>query len=115
MRAHAALGAGFLESVFLNALAPELRKADFSVATEQPISVSYSGEIVGSFVADLLVNGALVVELKAVQMLTKMHETQLVNYLTATGVDDGQVLNCGGASLQFKRNYRVSKREEVRF
>ncbi|MDQ6624852.1 MAG: GxxExxY protein [Verrucomicrobiota bacterium] len=115
MRVHAALGHGFLESVYCNALAIELRRAEFSVAMEKPISVSYGGEIVGSFVADLLVNGALIVELKAVQALSKVHEIQLVNYLTATGINDGLVLNFGCESLQFKRKYRLGRSEEASF
>ena len=113
MRVHGALGSGFLESVYRNALALELRAAGLTAVVEHPIAVRYREAIVGSFAADLLVNDALVVELKAVQILAKAHEVQLVNYLTATGMDDGLVLNFGAASLQFKRKYRMCGEEEV--
>jgi GxxExxY protein len=115
MRVHAALGPGFLESVYRNALAIELRGSGFSVEAEHPITVRYQNEVVGAFVADLIVDGDLIIELKAVQLLGKAHEVQLVNYLTATGIDDGLVFNFGADSLQFKRKYRRPKTEEAAF
>jgi GxxExxY protein len=115
MRVHAALGSGFLESVYRNALAIELRNAGFAVEAEHSVTVRYQNEVVGTFVADLLVNGVLIIELKAVQLLAKAHEVQLVNYLTATGIDDGLVFNFGADSLQFKRKYRRPTAEEASF
>jgi GxxExxY protein len=109
MKVHSKLGPGFLESVYRNALALELRKAGLKVELEKPISVYYESELVGAFMADILVNETTIVELKAVQMLAKAHEVQLVNYLTSTGLDDGVLLNFGGPRLEYKKKFRVSK------
>ena len=106
MKVHRALGPGFLESVYRNALAFELRRVGFSVELDKRISVRYENVIVGDFVADLLVNDTLICELKAISALTKADEVQVVNYLTATNRDVGLLLNFGTASLQFKRKHR---------
>src|SRR5438067_10277178 len=81
MKVHSTLGPGFLESVYQNALIWELRKSGFKSEAERPISVYYDGQTVGAFTADVLVNGSLIVELKASQSVAKAHEVQLVNYL----------------------------------
>ncbi len=107
MKVHSALGPGFLESVYQNALAHELRKAGLRVECESPIAVRYDGIVVGDFSADMLVEGWIMVENKAVQALASAHEVQLVNYLTATGIDIGLLLNFGADKLQFKRKYRT--------
>lgn len=99
MRVHAALGSGFLESVYRNAVAIQLRRSGVSVAAEHPITVRFEGEVVGAFAADLLVDEVLIVELKAVQALAKVHEAQLVNYLTATGINDASSLIPAACSL----------------
>lgn len=106
MRVHRALGPGFLESVYLNALAYELRKADLEIEVGQRIKVRYDNVIVGDFVADLVVAKVLICELKAISCLTKSDEVQVVNYLTATNHDIGLLLNFGTGSLQFKRKHR---------
>ena len=106
MKVHRALGPGFLESVYRNALAFELRRAGLSIELDQKISVRYENVIVGDFIADLLVNDTLICELKAISALTKADEVQVVNYLTATNRDFGLLLNFGTASLQFKRKHR---------
>src|SRR6266446_6574496 len=80
MKVHSALGPGFLESVYQNALIWELRKSGFKAEAERPISVRYDGQVVGAFTGDLLVNDSVIVELKASQVLTKAYEVQLVNY-----------------------------------
>ncbi len=115
MKVHRVLGPGFLESVYLNALAYELRKTGLSVEIGVHIKVRYGDVIVGDFVADLLVNGNIICELKAILSLTKADEVQVVNYLTATNRDVGLLLNFGAISLQFKRKYRrrVSRPESV--
>src|SRR5215831_3705318 len=87
MKVHSALGPGFLESVYQNALTWELRKEGFKSEVGKAITVRYDGQIVGAFTADLLVNDSLIIELKATQMLVKAHEVQVVNYLVATGID----------------------------
>jgi GxxExxY protein len=76
MKVHSTLGAGFLESVYQNALALELRRSGMKVETEKPIDVRYEGELVGAFAADLLINDILIIEIKAIQALAKVHEVQ---------------------------------------
>ena len=115
MKVHSALGPGYLESVYQNALIWELRKSGFNADTERPISVQYDGQIVGAFTADLVVNSSLIVELKASQSLAKAHEVQLVNYLVATGLDEGLLLNFGVERLEFKKKFRLPKKEQVSF
>jgi GxxExxY protein len=107
MKVHRVLGAGFLEAVYANALAHELKSQGFSFEREQPLAVTYGGVIVGSYVADLVVDGALIVEIKAVLTLAKAHEAQLVNYLVATGIETGLLLNFGATSLEFRRRQRA--------
>jgi GxxExxY protein len=113
MKVHSTLGAGFLESVYQNVLIWELRKNGFKAEAERPISVHYDGQMVGAFTADVLVNDSLIVELKAIQLLAKAHEVQLVNYLAATGIDEGLLLNFGAERLEFKKKFRVRKQETV--
>ena len=107
MKVHSALGSGFLESVYQNALAHELRKERLEVECEKSITVQYDGIVVGEFSADMLVEGRLMVELKANQALATANEVQLVNYLTATGTEAGLLLNFGAERLGFKRKFRT--------
>ncbi len=109
MKVHRTLGNGFLESVYEQALAHELTKAGLHVECQKPIKVHYDGVVVGDFFADMLIEGRIIVENKAVHNLTPAHEVQLVNYLTATGFDIGLLINFGSDSLQHKRKYRVFK------
>jgi len=113
MKVHSTLGPGFLESVYQNALIWELLKSGFRAEAERPISVRYNGQIVGAFTADLLVNDSLIIEPKAIQSLAKAHEVQLVNYLVATGIGEGLLLNFGAEHLEFKKKFRVPKQELV--
>ena len=113
MKVHSALGPGFLESVYQNALIWELRKAGIKAEAERPISVRYDGQIVGAFTADLFVSDSVIVELKASQSLAKAYEVQLVNYLTATGFDEGLLLNFGAERLEFKKKFRLPRSEPV--
>ena len=107
MKVHRMLGSGFLELVYQNALAYELRKAGLEVECEVPIKVLYEGVDVGAFYADLLVEKQVIVENKAVEQLCPAHEVQLVNYLTATEHDVGLLLNFGSSSLQYKKKFRI--------
>jgi len=113
MKVHSTLGPGFLESVYQNALIWELRKAGIKAEAERPISVRYDGQIVGAFTADLFVSDSVIVELKASQSLAKAYEVQLVNYLTATGFDEGLLLNFGAERLEFKKKFRLPRSEPV--
>ena len=103
---HNGLGAGFLEKVCENAMCLELDRARISVRQRAPIPVTYRGQVVGDFAADLLVEDRLVVELKAVRQIIKEHEVQLVNYLAATGIEDGLLINFG-SSVEVRRKYRT--------
>ncbi len=107
MKVHSTLGPGFLESVYQKALAHELAKAGLNVACEKPITVHYDGVAVGDFSADMLVENRVMLELKANQALAPANEAQLVNYLTATGIEIGLLLNFGAERLEFKRKTRT--------
>ena len=113
MKVHSALGPGFLESVYQNALIWELQKSGFKVDAQRPITVHYDGQVVGVFTADILVNDSLMLELKANQLVAKAHEVQLVNYLVATRIDEGLLLNFGAERLEYKRKFRLPKQEQV--
>ena len=107
-KVHNTLGPGFIEKVYENALKIELEKIGLKVKQQEPINVSYDGQVVGEYFADLWVDERVVIELKAAQSLVKRHEVQLVNYLTATGIDCGLLLNFG-PSVQVKRKFREYK------
>jgi len=109
-KVHNALGPGFLEKVYENALRIELEKLGLTVKQQEPIKVFYDGQAVGEYYADLWVEERIVIELKAAQILVKRHEVQLVNYLTATNVDNGLLLNFG-SSMQVKRKFREYKQK----
>lgn len=105
------LGPGYLESVYKNAMVIELRKHHLPYQTELPINVLYDGIIVGSYKADIVVDNRLILELKATQGLTLSNEVQLVNYLTATGINDGFLINFGADKLEFRRKYRLYRKQ----
>ena len=109
MRVHSHFGPGFLEEVYKNALLHELRKVGLHCEKEVGIDVMYDGIRVGCYQADIIVDNRLILELKAVSTLVAKHEAQIVNYLSATGIDDGLLLNFGSQSLQFKHKYRLPK------
>lgn len=113
MKVHSALGGGFLESVYQAALAHELRKAQIPFESQKPINVYYDGILVGEFIADFLIEGELIVELKAIQALATAHEVQTVNYLVATGKNVGLLLSFGAERLEFKKKFRQPKAKPV--
>ena len=112
MKVHSSLGAGFLESVYQNALAYEMRKAKLEAECEKKIQVSYDGVIVGDFAADILADRCILIEIKAVRTLVTAHEAQLVNYLTATGIEIGLLFNFGAQRLEFRRKTRNFRPKE---
>ena len=112
MKVHSALGPGFLESVYAKALEHELRKAGLAVECEKRITVEYDGVTIGEFSADKLVAGKVMVEEKAVQALVPANEVQLVNYLTATGIEIGLLLNFGAQRLEYKRKSRTYRKRQ---
>ena len=97
------LGAGFNEKVYENSLAHELRKADLGVEQQHAVKVNYDGVEVGSYVCDLLIGGAVIVELKAVSQLSSEHLAQCMNYLKATGVSVCLLINFGRPKVEVKR------------
>ncbi|HDD24094.1 MAG TPA: GxxExxY protein [Chloroflexi bacterium] len=107
------LGYGFLEKVYENAMVIELRRMGLHVVCQQPISVYYAGQIVGEYLADMLVENCVIVELKAVRTLLKEHEAQLLNYLNATSYEVGLLLNFG-PTPQIKRKVFDNDRKKYR-
>ena len=97
---------GFLESVYEKCLLIEMRKAGLDTETQKPITVYYDGEVVGEFVADMIVNDSIIIELKSVRRIIKAHEIQLVNYLVATGKPVGLILNFGESKVEIKRKVK---------
>ena len=97
------LGSGFLEKVYENALAHELRKAGIAVSQQYPISVRYDGIIVGEYFADLVAHDRVIVELKAMTNLDESHLAQCLNYLKATGREICLLLNFGSPRVEVKR------------
>ncbi|MBW4724740.1 GxxExxY protein [Prevotella melaninogenica] len=104
------LGPGFLEKVYKNAMVVELRKLKLNFETEKLIQVLYDGIVVGEYRTDIIVEGKLILELKATQDLSIANEVQLVNYLTSTQIDDGLLINFGSDKLLFKRKYRIYRK-----
>jgi GxxExxY protein len=100
------LGCGFVEKVYENALAIELRKADLRAEQQKPARVLYDGAVVGEFACDLLVEGGVIVELKAVTALDDNHLAQCLNYLKATGLPLCLLLNFGRPKLEVRRVIR---------
>src|SRR5437870_2386259 len=97
------LGCGFLEKVYENALAHELRKSGLRVEQQHPVPVYYDGVLVGDFYADLIVEGTVLVELKAVQDFHDAHAAQCLNYLKGTGLPLCLLINFGKPRVEVKR------------
>lgn len=97
------LGNGFLEKVYENALAHDLRKTGFLVEQQKGIQVRYDGVVVGDYMADILVQNTVLVELKAVKTLDNIHVAQCLNYLKATGFKVCLLLNFGTPRVQIRR------------
>lgn len=106
---HRALGSGFLEKIYENALVIELGKMGLHTEQQKPIPVYYEGEKLGEYYADLFVENCVICEIKASSALSKENEAQLVNYLVATGVDTGLLINFGN-SVIVRRKFREYKK-----
>ena len=104
------LGWGFLEKVYRNALQFELRKRGLRVEHNQKIDVFYCGVHVGEYYADLVVEGVVILELKAVEHLLPEHEAQLLNYLKATSIDVGLLLNFGPKPQIRRKVFEIARR-----
>lgn len=97
------LAPGYLEAVYRNALVMELRAIGLLAEPEKPLKVYYKGHIVGDYVADIIVENRIILELKAVREISPAHEAQLVNYLHATGLQYGVLINYGGDRFVFHK------------
>lgn len=97
------LGAGFLEKVYENALLIELNKQGVKAESQVPIKVSYKGQVVGDYCADLIVDDRVIVELKTVDRIDRIHEAQVLNYLKATGYKVGLIVNFKNTRAEIKR------------
>ncbi|HEX4845821.1 MAG TPA: GxxExxY protein [Geothrix sp.] len=102
-RVHAVLGCGFLEKVYENALLHELRKSGLAAESQRPIQVHYDGVLVGDYFADILVEGRVILELKAAKSFEGIHIAQTLNYLKASDLRTALLLNFGTRSLEIKR------------
>ncbi len=97
------LGAGFLEKIYENALCVELERNGLKFQTQKPITVNYKGFQVGEYIADIIVEDKLLLELKALETLCRSHDAQVMNYLKATNLSVGLLLNFGRPKLGIKR------------
>ena len=107
------LGAGFLESVYENALCVELEKNGFSFHQQKQLKVIYKGQVVGNFIADIVDENKLLLELKTVSQLAQSHRAQVMNYLKATGLPVGLLLNFGTPKLGVQRIVQQYNETEV--
>ena len=97
------LGAGFLEKVYENALVHELQKAGLHAQQQQTIKVVYDGIVVGDYLADIVVEDSIIVELKAVKAFDDVHSAQCINYLKVTGMKICLLINFGQPKIEIKR------------
>ena len=109
-----ALGYGFLERVYQNALYQELNRKGFTCEVQKQIKVYYKGKEVGEYYADILVDKCIILELKACDRLCKEHELQLINYLKATDIELGLLLNFGEKPQVCRKVYTNERKENLR-
>ena len=103
------LGCGFLENVYKQALAIVMSEKGLKVLVEQPFEVKFRESVIGNYVADLIVENLFVVELKHCKTLLSEHQAQLINYLKASNLPHGLLINFGNAKLEYKRLYHPDK------
>ena len=101
------MGFGYLEAVYQKCFLIELKKAGLTAESKIPITVLYEKEIVGEFIADVLIENSIIIEIKSIRQLAKIHEMQLVNYLVATQKKLGLLINIGEEEVEFKRKVRI--------
>lgn len=100
---HHTLGCGFLERVYQNALMFELQANQVEYKAYHPLRINYKGQNIGNYYADIIVEDKVIVELKAIEGIEEIHKLQLLNYLKATGLEVGLLINFGTLSMQIKR------------
>lgn len=106
------LGAGFLESVYEKALLIALSQRGLKAQAQYPINVKFHGVVVGQFFADIMVEDKVLLELKAVEALAPEHHAQVINYLQATGIEVGMLVNFGRAKIEIKRLHRPTNDQQ---
>ncbi|GAB4504583.1 MAG: hypothetical protein Fur0043_15770 [Anaerolineales bacterium] len=109
---HRALGAGFLEAVYQAALAYELQLRNIPFEEQVRLPVYYKGQLVGEYVADFVIDGKIILEIKAIPEIREAHRAQAINYLAATGYELAILLNFGAAKLQQERLVRFKPFEK---
>lgn len=100
------LGAGFLESVYEKALLIALKDKGLNTKSQYPLNVKFRGVVVGEYFADIMVENTVILELKAVTKLAPEHKAQVINYLKATGVEVGLLINFGNPKLEYRRLHK---------
>ena len=105
---HNVLGSGFLEKVYENALCLELESLGLNVEQQAPVKIDYKGQLVGKYFADMLVEGKIILELKAIEAIAPIHEIQLKNYLKGSRVELGLLINFG-KSVEIKRKFQENE------
>ncbi|HEX2697903.1 MAG TPA: GxxExxY protein [Anaerolineales bacterium] len=106
MEVHRVLGPGFLEAVYLNALAEELTLLGIPFELQKHLPIYYKGKLVGEYIADIVIDNTIILELKAISRLNSSHTAQALNYLTATDLRLAIIINFGSGSLQSQRVVR---------
>jgi len=103
LKVHTTLGCGFLEKIYRSAMEIECKKNNLSIKIQHPALVLYNGKIIGTYYADMVVEDKVLIELKALKAFDTVHYSQIINYLKATELKVGLLLNFGSSSLQIKR------------
>lgn len=103
MQIHSELGFGFLEKVYENSMMVLFRRENIMAKQQAPVSVSFEGEIVGDYYADILIEDKIILELKAIEKITDAHKAQALNYLKATGLKLAIIINFGKQRLEYER------------
>jgi GxxExxY protein len=106
---HRSLGYGFFEKVHENALVIVLEKTGFQVKQQTPITITFDNKVVGGYIADILLDNKIALELKAVIELSSIHEVKLVNFLKASCLCVGLLINCGPSSRSYARSSELNK------
>ena len=112
MRVRRQLAPGYEEKIYQTAMAIELKKSNIPFQKEAPVDVVYDDMVIGSYRCDFIVEDRLIVEVKATSTLVPANHVQIVNYLKATGIDDGLLINFGSQHIEIKRKYRLFRQTQ---
>ncbi|MBI5952223.1 MAG: GxxExxY protein [Chloroflexi bacterium] len=114
MEVHTVLGSGFLEAIYQAALEKELSLRGIPFTRKVKLPVSYKGDLIGEYEADLVADEKIIVELKAISKLNSAHEAQAIHYLTATGLQLALLINFGANSLEYRRVIKSENKKTIR-